>query len=390
MKKFVVVVLVVLITASLFTGFNSYAAGSAFDSDVSSSTEENTYGSQGLSELGMDTAADVVEPVETEPVYPIEMTMEEIEAILGFGYRLPEKSEYSGTIITMLDKPSGERGCIALAYTSDEFDGTVYVTKAMKDEANEYDEADVWEELTDAGTETINGIKIDFLGYTKDQRLVAYWDWNGFHYVLNCAAAALNADIMSILPLFIETYYRYSVSEIFSDVEDDTYYADAVLWAVANGITSGTGEGTFSPKMTCTRAQIVTFLYCAAGKPEHHQTESPFTDVKPGKWYYDAVMWAYENEITGGIGNGLFGLNQGCTRAQAMTFLYKSLGSPEPETEENPFEDVAPGKYYYKAVLWAQENGVTSGTSPTTFGTGDTCTRAQIVTFLYKVYGGIA
>ena len=130
----------------------------------------------------------------------------------------------------------------------------------------------------------------------------------------------------------------------------------------------------------------MTFLYNAAGKPGYTLTENPFSDVKEGKWYYDAVMWAFENGITSGVDETNFGVSQSCTRGQAMTFLWKSLGSPEPETEDCPFTDVKPGKYYYKAVLWALENGITSGTSPTTFGTQDSCTRAQIVTFLYKAY----
>ena len=186
---------------------------------------------------------------------------------------------------------------------------------------------------------------------------------------------------------YAKTYgYTFFATNVFDDVAEGKYYEIPVAWAYGMGITTGTGEGLFSPGQLCTRAQIVTFLYNAAGKPGYTLTENPFSDVKEGKWYYDAVMWAFENGITSGVDETNFGVSQSCTRGQAMTFLWKSLGSPEPETEDCPFTDVKPGKYYYKAVLWALENGITSGTSPTTFGTQDSCTRGQIVTFLYKAY----
>ena len=172
----------------------------------------------------------------------------------------------------------------------------------------------------------------------------------------------------------------------FSDVKESAYYFNAVTWAVANGITSGTGNGKFSPKGTCTREQIVTFLYAACGRPGHHMTINPFIDVKPGKYYYDAVMWAVEKGITSGISSDKFGVGQGCTREQAVSFLWKAVGSPEPSTTNCPFTDVKPNKYFYKAVLWAVENGITSGISNDQFGVGKTCTRAQIVTFLFNTF----
>jgi hypothetical protein len=130
--------------------------------------------------------------------------MEEIEAILGYGYRLPDKSEYNGTITPMLDKPEGQAGYIALSYTSSDFPGgEVFVTKAPVQAG--YDEAGRWPELSDAGAETVKGVTVRFLGYTPEQRLVAYWDRNGYHYVINCAALALNADLMSFYTIFVET-----------------------------------------------------------------------------------------------------------------------------------------------------------------------------------------
>ncbi len=168
----------------------------------------------------------------------------------------------------------------------------------------------------------------------------------------------------------------------------DNWAHKPIDWAVSLGITGGTSDTTFSPKKTCTREQIVTFLYAAFEKPEHHQDSSPFSDVKTGKYYYDAVMWAVENDITGGVGDGTrFGVGQSCTREQVVTFLWKAAGAPEPEAANNPFRDVKAGKYYYNAVLWALENGITGGTSDDTFGVGKPCTRAQVVTFLYKLLG---
>ncbi len=184
-------------------------------------------------------------------------------------------------------------------------------------------------------------------------------------------------------------YAAQAASEIFDDVRDGKWYAEAVLWAVQNGITTGTGERTFSPNDTCTRAQVVTFLWHAEKDPNPSNTENPFTDNREGKWYYNAVLWAYHHDpqITSGSSETTFGVNNGCTREQVVTFLWKTAGAPEPETTENPFTDVSEGKWYYKSVLWAYENGITSGITEDTFGVHTTCTRAQIVTFLYKAYG---
>ena len=175
--------------------------------------------------------------------------------------------------------------------------------------------------------------------------------------------------------------------KLFMDVNTDSYYYVPVFWAVQNGITTGTGDESFSPNQSCTREQVVTFLWKAAGSPEPEATSSPFSDVKPDKYYFKPVLWAVEKGITSGLSDGRFGVGRACTREQVVSFLWKAVGSPEPEGAENPFTDVKPGKYYYKPVLWAVENGVTSGVSATSFGVGKTCTRAQIVTFLYNVYG---
>ena len=172
----------------------------------------------------------------------------------------------------------------------------------------------------------------------------------------------------------------------FVDVAETNYFFDPVMWALDNEVTAGVDDTHFGPNKTCTRAQIVTFLWKACGSPEPTMTENPFTDVPAGKYYYKPVLWAVENDITSGTSATTFGVSKPCTRAQAMTFLWKACDSPEPTTTENPFTDVAEGKYYYKPVLWAVEHGITSGTSATTFGTNKTCTRGQIVTFLYKAF----
>ena len=175
----------------------------------------------------------------------------------------------------------------------------------------------------------------------------------------------------------------------FVDVPEGKYYFNAVMWAISRQpkVTGGTDDTHFSPNATCTREQIVTFLYAAYNKPGYTTTSNPFTDVKEGKYYYDAVMWAVENGITSGAGDGKFGVGQPCTREQVVTFLWKAAGSPAPKTTHNPFKDVKAGKYYEKPVLWAVENGITSGMSADTFGVGQPCTRAQVVTFLYKAVG---
>ena len=171
----------------------------------------------------------------------------------------------------------------------------------------------------------------------------------------------------------------------FDDVSDPSaYYYEPVYWAASQGITSGTSPTTFSPGKDCTRGQIVTFLWKAMGSPEPNSTNNPFTDVKPSDYFYKPVLWAKENGVTSGTSATTFSPGKACTRGQIVTFLWKALGSPEPTDTSNPFTDVKTSDYFYKPVLWAKEKGVTSGTSATTFSPGKTCTRAQAMTFLYK------
>ena len=167
----------------------------------------------------------------------------------------------------------------------------------------------------------------------------------------------------------------------FADVSTDAYYYEAVKWAAKKGITGGTGDGTFNPNGSCTRAHIVTFLWRAAGSPEPKSTVS-FADVPAGSYYAKAVAWAVENGITLGTGDGTFSPNATCTRAQSVTFLYRAQGTAP--TTVNGFTDVTADAFYADAVAWAVESGVTNGTSASTFSPNNGCTRAQIVTFLYR------
>ena len=170
----------------------------------------------------------------------------------------------------------------------------------------------------------------------------------------------------------------------FTDEKGNDFFHDAVQWAVANGVTTGTTPLTFSPNEPCTRAQIVTFLWRSAGEPEPKTTTTRFTDVPAKEYYYKAVLWAMENGITTGTKDTTFSPNQACTRAQIVTFLWRYAGKPAPGTTKNPFKDVPAGEYYTDAVLWAVENGITTGMEPDTFSPEGKCTRGQGVTFLYR------
>ena len=173
----------------------------------------------------------------------------------------------------------------------------------------------------------------------------------------------------------------------FHDVSRFDYFYDAVKWAAENGIASGTGRYTFSPNAVCTRAQTVTFLWRAAGSPLPRYRVCPFTDVQPSDYYYNAVLWAVEQGITTGLNANTFGPDVTVTRGQVATFLYRAASAAKPSTF-NPFTDVKTTAYNYGAILWAYDNRITTGTSDTTFSPDAYCTRAQIVTFLYRYYQG--
>lgn len=171
----------------------------------------------------------------------------------------------------------------------------------------------------------------------------------------------------------------------FADVATDAYYYEAVKWAAEQGITGGTGGGLFSPDSTCTRAQIVTFLWRAAGSPEP-KAMSGFSDVPENSYYAKAVAWAVENGITVGTSSTTFSPEATCTRAQSVTFLFRAAKASADGTPA--FSDVTANAYYAEAVKWATDNGITNGIGGGLFGSNNDCTRAQIVTFLWRLYAG--
>ena len=170
----------------------------------------------------------------------------------------------------------------------------------------------------------------------------------------------------------------------FTDVPQDSFYYEPVMWAVERGITNGTTATTFNPNGTCLRAHVVTFLHRAAGNPEPGSGNNPFTDVKSSDFFYQPVLWAVEKGITNGTSATTFGSYANCNRAAVVTFLWRAAGSPEPAANNNPFVDVNTTDYFYKPVLWAVENGITNGVDATHFGPATDCNRAQVVTFLYR------
>ena len=174
----------------------------------------------------------------------------------------------------------------------------------------------------------------------------------------------------------------FTAASTFADVPAGSCYERAVIWAAANGITNGVGNGLFGVDAPCTRAQAVTFLWRAAGSPAPEISAMPFTDVPVGSYYYDAVLWAVENGIAKGTSETTFGPDASCTRAQIVTFLYRAFGTPA--GGDAAFADTTPNAYYAEAVRWAVATGVTTGTSNTTFSPNADCTRAQIVTFLWR------
>lgn len=192
------------------------------------------------------------------------------------------------------------------------------------------------------------------------------------------------AGKVEITPSFVKQ--AEEPSRVFVDVKTGDYFYDAVLWAVGKGITNGTSAETFSPEDPCTRAQIVTFLWRTAGSPVVNYAMN-MTDVAADAYYAEAVRWALSEGITTGTSADQFSPDATCTREQAVTFLYRAAGSPA-VSGESAFEDVGADAYYARAVAWAAQNGVTNGISQALFGTGNDCTRAQIVTFLYRAQQG--
>lgn len=219
-------------------------------------------------------------------------------------------------------------------------------------------------------------------GYTLSAVFVT--DANGRQLPLTDLGNGRFSFTMPASKVTVRATYRKLQSTSFKDVLPGAYYYDAVQWAVDSSITTGVGNDLFDPNGICTRAQIITFLWRAAGCPEPETTVNPFNDVKPGDYYYKAVLWAVETGITKGISAGQFRPNGSCTRAQAVTFLFRAFGTKT--NAVSAFRDVSQNAYYAPAVNWAVKNGVTNGTAPALFSPDTTCTRAQIVTFLYRAF----
>ena len=182
----------------------------------------------------------------------------------------------------------------------------------------------------------------------------------------------------------------WSTNILFTDVSSGSWYYPALVWAVSNGITSGTTTTSFSPSQTCTRAEVVTFIWNAVGKPSVDYSGSFFTqqntfkDVKWTDWYFEAVNWAAINGVTKGTDKTHFSPDQTCTRAEVVTFIWNAVGRPAVTVKNNPFTDVSKTAWYYKSVMWAFARGITSGVTAKTFCPDQTCTRAEVVQLLYN------
>ena len=173
----------------------------------------------------------------------------------------------------------------------------------------------------------------------------------------------------------------------FQDLRDKAFYYEPVIWATENNITAGLSATRFGPDEYCTRGQVVTFLWRVAGCPAPTTTEHPFADVREGAYYYKAMLWAVENGITAGTTSTTFAPDDPCTRGQVVTFLWRAAGKPTPTATDHSFTDIRENGYYYKAMLWAVENNITAGITKTKFAPDDTCTRGQVVTFLFRYAG---
>ena len=209
----------------------------------------------------------------------------------------------------------------------------------------------------------------------KDGKALALTDKGGGRYTF-----VMPAGKITVKAVFMDDN---TMLNFFTGVHAEDYYYDAVLWAAQEGVTGGTSDTLFAPNAGCTRAQAVTFLWRAAGSPEPKSADLPFTDVPADAYYAKAVAWAVENDVAKGVSETAFAPDTSCTRAQIVTFLWRAQQSPA-SGGENPFADVPAAAYYYNAVLWAVENDVAKGVSETAFAPNDNCTRAQIVTLIYR------
>lgn len=302
------------------------------------------------------------------------------------GWRLDSKTYDAGEIITVNEdltftaqwyQPSGGGSSSGGSSSSSSGDYAITV------DAGKHGDVSVSPKRADKGdTVTITvdpdkGYEVDEVIVTdKDGDSIRVRDRGDGEYTFTMPDSKVTVEVT-----FVEEGDELS----FVDVAKSDYYYDAVKWAVDNGVTTGVTDTIFAPGNPCTRAQTVTFLWRAAGMPQAANRVNPFTDVSVNDYYYEAVLWAVENGITGGTTATTFSPNATCTRAQVVTFLWRY--SKEDASILPMFTDVAESDYYYGAVAWAVENGVTTGVTDTTFAPGNPCTRGQIVTFLYRYMG---
>ncbi len=308
-----------------------------------------------------------------------EQGLDGIVAYLPAGYSVAKKAEYEGATdkpMTIVDKEGNMAQSFVLQKqsgstpTGDSSDGSV-AGYTLTFETNG---GSAIPRMTVA-----DGVSVDLSKYVPTREGYVFTGWY--------RDAELSKKLEKLTMDRTLTIYAGWTEETapihFADVAEDAYYAAAVYWAAENGVASGVAEGQFGPEQPCTRAQIVTLLWNAAGAPEPETTETPFTDVAADAYYAKAVRWALEKGITAGLTATEFKPEEPCTRAQAVTFLYRNAGMPE-VTGTADFADVDANAYYAKAVAWAVEQGITSGMGNGMFGAEATCTRGQIVTFLYN------
>jgi len=224
--------------------------------------------------------------------------------------------------------------------------------------------------------------------YRVDYRLSGgdgYWEDMGNRFAVLSRSNYNGRDYWT---LRYDSTKRLASDVPFLDVTANAFYTEGVQWANQRGVTSGTSEFLFSPQESCTRGQIVTFLWRAKGSPEPKTTRCPFVDVSTSGFYYKAMLWAVETGVTEGLDSTHFGPNEPCTRAQAVTFLWRAEGSPVPASAHSSFTDVNSKGFYYQAMLWAGEQNITKGATATRFEPQTVCTRGHIVTFLYRDLAG--
>ena len=292
-----------------------------------------------------------------------------------------DNCEVFNSNITITADTATHTQTIAMTYLPvDYYEPTYPVTTPDKTENGTVTANRRYAERGDTVTITVkpdDGFKLDDLTVTdKNGKELKLTDKGNGKYTFTMPASKVEVNA---------TFVKEVEISPFSDVSTSAYYYEAVKWAQEKGITGGIGNGLFGPNQPCTRAQIVTFLWRAAGSPEP-KSMSSFSDVSADSYYAKAVAWAVENGITTGTGDGKFSPDATCTRAQSVTFLFRAIGKLVDSKAE--FSDVLTDSYYANAVAWAVENGVTNGIGDGLFGPDNSCTRAQIVTFLFRAYQG--